>query len=322
MALANMVVFNKWTYTTTTELLAQEINLFNEATRGAIILRNANNGGDFSEQQFWQTVNLTRRRDAYGSGDVSAVNLQMLVDTMVKVAGGTFPINIPPSQFTWLNLNPELGAATIAKMLAPQIMQDMLNTAVSALAGALRQAGTTQHDASPGASGAELFNPANVVLAKAKFGDRSGQIVCWVVHSKPMHDYWGNAVANANQLYTYGTVAVISDPFGARFVVSDIPALVITGTPTDYVSLGLVPGAALIERNDDFFANIDTTNGKENIQRTYQAEWSYNLGIKGFTWDKTSGGKSPNNAALALGTNWDQTVTSFKDLPGVVLRTQ
>ncbi len=319
MALSNMVVFNKQTYSTTVELIAQEIELFNNATNNAIVLRNASNAGDFSDMQFWQMQNVTRRRDAYGNGDVSAVDLQMLVDTMVKVAGGTYPINIPPNQFNWLNLNPELGPIMIAKMLAPQIMQDMLNTAVAALAGALRQANLTVWDASALTGGAEKWNPANANLGKAKFGDRSGQIVCWVVHSKSMHDYYGNAIANANQLYVYGTINVTRDPFGAVFVVSDIPALVLAGP--EYASLGLVTGAALIERNDDFFANIATLNGKENITRTYQAEWSYNLGIKGFTWDKTSGGKSPNNAALALGTNWDQTVTSFKDLPGVVVIT-
>jgi hypothetical protein len=39
------------------------------------------------------------------------------------------------------------------------------------------------------------------------------------------------------------------------------------------------------------------------------------------SWDKTNGGRSPTSAALAVGTNWDRTATSIKDLGGVVLRT-
>lgn len=323
MALTNVVVFNKWVYTTVNELVTQQIDLFNAASRGAIILRNDNNTGDYSDATFWQLLGgAVRRRNAYGSGAVTPIDLQMLVDTMVKVAGGTPPINIPPVMFNWIDMNPEEGAMQIARQLAPQMMQDMLNTAVAALSAALRGVAAVNNDISGGTGGAELMSPAALNATMAKFGDRSGAIVAWVVHSKPMHDYYGNAIANANELYRYETIAVTSDPFGKVFVMSDIPSLVVAGSPTDYISLGLVPGAALVARNDDFFQNIETTNGDENILRTYQAEWSYNLGIKGFTWDKTNGGKSPTNAALATSTNWDQTVTSIKDLAGVVLRTQ
>jgi hypothetical protein len=322
--LNNVQVFNRYAYSTVSELVAQQIALFNAATRGAIILRQASdNDGDFSEQTFWQLMSgAIRRRDPYSDGDVSAIDLQMLVDAMVKVAGGTPPINIPPVMFDWIGHNPEEGGVVIGQQLAPLMVQDMLNTAVSALAAALANQSSNFLDISGGTGGAELFSPAAIVDAKAKLGDRSGAIAAWVTHSKPMHNYWGGAVANATRLFTYGTVAVVSDPFGAPMIMADIPALVIAGSPTDYISLGLVPGAAIVERNDDFTQNIDTRNGGENIRRTYQAEWSYNLGLKGFTWDKTNGGKAPNAASIATGTNWDKTATSFKDLGGVALRTQ
>ena len=43
--------------------------------------------------------------------------------------------------------------------------------------------------------------------------------------------------------------------------------------------------------------------------------------MKGYTWDKANGGKSPNDAALALSTNWDRTATSHKDTAGVKVTT-
>jgi len=324
MSLNNVAVFNRYTYRTVSEVVAQQLELFNAATRGAIILRSASdNDGDFSDATFWQLMaGAIRRRDPYASGAVAGIDLQMLVDTMVKIAGGTPPINIPPVMFDWIGHNPEEGAAVIALQLGPLMVQDMLNTAVAALAAALSNQAANFLDVSGGSGGAELFSPTNIVLAKQKLGDRSGAIAAWVVHSKPMHNYWSGAVANASQLFTYGTVAVVSDPFGVPFIMSDVPALVVAGSPTDYISLGLVPGAALVERNTDFTQNIDTRNGDENILRTYQAEWSYNMGLKGFTWDKTNGGKAPTAATIATGTNWDKTATSWKDLAGVALRTQ
>lgn len=316
-------IFNKYAYTTVSELVAQQIELFNAATNGAIILQAGSNPGNYNESTFWQLLSgAIRRRDPFTMGDVAGIDLTMLLETMVKVAGGTPPINIPPVMFDWIGLNPEQGGVQIGKQLAPLMVQDMLNTAVAALAAALANQASNTLDVSGGSGGAELFTPANQVLAMAKLGDRSSAIAAWVVHSKPMHNFWSQAITNAQNLYTYGTINVVRDPFGKPMIMSDIPALVIAGSPTDYLNLGLVPGAALVQRNNDFTQNIDTRNGKENIERTYQAEWSYNLGIKGFTWDKTSGGAAPSNAALATGSNWDKIVTSHKDLAGVVLRTQ
>ena len=78
----------------------------------------------------------------------------------------------------------------------------------------------------------------------------------------------------------------------------------------------------MIDDNGDFDQNIETTNGNENIQRTIQSEWTYNTGVKGFTWDKANGGASPNTAALATSDNWNRVATSHKNLGGVVIETR
>jgi hypothetical protein len=324
MGLSTVQIFNKYAYETTSELVAQQVDLFNAATRGTIVLKNANdNNGDFSDSTFWQLLSgAVRRRDPYSDANVASIEMTMLLDTMVKVAAGTPPINMPPVMFNWINQDPKLGGVKIAQDLAQLIIQDMLNLAVGAAASALANQPSNFLDVSAGAGALGLFTPSNIVSGKAKLGDRSGAIAAWVVHSKPMHDFWGNNIANAQQLFRYGDVAVVSDPFGAPMIMSDSPSLVIAGSPTDYVSLGLVPGAVVVERNNDMEVNIDISNGGENIRRTYQGEWSFNLGVKGFTWDKTNGGRAPTNAAIATGTNWDKTATSFKDLAGIALRTQ
>ena len=141
------------------------------------------------------------------------------------------------------------------------------------------------------------------------------------MHSAPMHALYGNNLANGERLFTYGTVNVMRDPFGKLLVMTDCPNLVTVGTPSVYHILGLVPGAVMIDQNNDFTANEESKNGDENIIRTYQAEWSYNVGVKGFSWDKGNGGKSPTDAALFTSTNWDKYATDNKDLAGVVVET-
>lgn len=145
------------------------------------------------------------------------------------------------------------------------------------------------------------------------------------MHSTPQHDIFDQALTNTTQLFSFGTVQVREDGFGRRYVVTDSPSLSVTsGSPavTDYYTLGLVQNAIVVEDNNDFFANMETSNGTENIQRTWQAEYTFNLSMKGYTWDTTNGGKSPTDAEIATGTNWDKTATSLKDTAGVAVKSR
>lgn len=320
MALSDLAVFSEYTYEAMTETIAQQIDLFNAASRGVISLSSAAHQGDYSERAFYAKISgLVRRRNAYGSGAVSAKTLAHLVDTMVKIAGGTPPVRLDPGQFKWIQRNPEEAGAALGQQLAGDMLADMLNIGVTACYAALSQVTAIKYDATSDTP--DTLTPASLNKGAAKFGDRSSDILAWLVHSTPMHDYYGNAIANANQLFTYGTVNVIADPFGRVFIVTDAPGLIAAGSPNIYHNLGLVSEAIRVEQNNDFTDNYENKNGDENIQRTYQAEWSYNLGVKGFSWDKTNGGKSPTDAALGTATNWDKFATSNKDIAGVIVET-
>ncbi|MGF2075845.1 major capsid protein, partial [Enterococcus casseliflavus] len=84
-------------------VLAQQVQLFNSATRGGIVLRTAAHQGDFSDTAFYQKISgLVKRRNAYGSGSVSEKILEHLLDTSVKVAAGTPPVRIDPHWFQWI----------------------------------------------------------------------------------------------------------------------------------------------------------------------------------------------------------------------------
>lgn len=319
MALSDLAVFSEYVYTAQTEVLRQKVELFNAATRGGIVLAAVAHQGDYSDATLWAKISgLVRRRNAYGTGAVSAKELAMLVDTMVKVAAGTPPVNMPPGMFEWIQRNPEEGGAIVGQQLAVDTMADMLNTAILACAAALSGVAAVVSDGTAGLATVKSFNNA-----QALFGDAYNDLVCWVMHSKPLFDIFGSALTNAEGLFSFGSVNVKTDPFGRIFVISDSPSLFdAVPTPDQYKTLGLVAGAIRVHQNGDFTDNMQTINGQENIQRNYQAEWSYELGIKGFAWDKTNGGKSPNDAALGTATNWDRYATSVKDLAGVLLKTQ
>ncbi len=321
MALSDLSVFSEYTYDAMTEVIAQQIELFNAASRNTIVLSTQAHQGDYSDRAFWKKISgLVRRRNAYGSGAVTAKTLQHLTDTMVKVGGGTAPVNLDPGQFRWIQMNPEEAGAALGQQLAKDMLADMLNTGITSTRAALSQVSTVLYNATALSPNTLIAN--HLLGGAGLFGDMMNEIQAWIVHSKPMTDFYGAALTNTAQLFTYGTVNVLSDPFGRIFVVTDASGLVTVGSPNTYHTLGLVPGAISVDQNDDFDDNYETSNGDENIKRTYQAEWSYNLGIKGFAWDKTNGGKSPTDAALATATNWDRYATSDKDLAGVLVNTR
>lgn len=324
MALSDLAVYSEYAYSAFSETLRQQVDLFNTATGGAIMLQSAAHQGDFSDVAFFAKVTggLVRRRDAYGSGTVAEKVLKHLVDTSVKVAAGTPPVRLDPGQFRWIQQNPEVAGAAMGQQLAVDTMADMLNVGLGSVYSALSQVSDVVYDATANTDAADkLPTWNNLNNGQAKFGDQSSQIAAWIMHSTPMHKLYGSNLTNGERLFTYGTVNVVRDPFGKLLVMTDSPNLFAAGTPNVYHILGLVPGGVLIGQNNDFDANEETKNGDENIIRTYQAEWSYNIGVKGFAWDKANGGKSPTDAALFTSTNWDKYATSHKDLAGVVVKT-
>ena len=60
--------------------------------------------------------------------------------------------------------------------------------------------------------------------------------------------------------------------------------------------------------------------GSDNLYFRWQAEYSYNLKLKGCAYN-TGTGANPTNAAVANASNWTTKVADNKLLPGVIIKT-
>lgn len=316
----DLAIFNKQVYTGMTETVDQQLEAFNEKSNNALVLApSSSNMGDYAIEASFKVISgLVRRRNVAASTAVTATNLQQLKKTSVKVAAGSPPITFEPGQYRWILESPERAAVVIADQLAKAMLRDQLNTAITGLVAAISANTAAINTITTTASIASLTATA------AKFGDRLASIRAWVVHSKVMNDIWQANLLNSSQLFRFGDVAILEDPFGRKFIMTDSPALIKAKsgeeTADSYYSLGLVEQAALVEPNNDFDATMVDATGKENIQRTYQAEWSYNLGLYGYSWNSAAGGASPTDTALGTSTNWTQVASSVKDTAGVLLK--
>jgi hypothetical protein len=311
-----MQVFNEYIMPATLETLDQMLVAFNQASNGAIVLSPDGFVGDFLQESFFQTLAAAQRRvDRYAAnGAATVTDLTELKNSSVKVAGGFGPIRYEPSQMTWLERPTVQGIEVASRAFAEILLKDQLNTAIAALVAAITAQATATNDVSAtlGISQAALNN------AHAKFGDASQSLVAQVMQGTTWHKLVGQAIANSTNLFVAGNVRVV-DILGKVTVVTDAPALMQAGTPNKEIILSLVPGAALVSDGRDIISNVQTSNGKERIETTIQTDYTFGLGLKGYTWDQTNGGKSPTDAELATGTNWDKTATSIKHTAGVAL---
>lgn len=315
MSLSQMQVFNQYVQPAVIETLAQMVEKFNAASRGAIVLTTTGFTGDFLQQSFWAAVHSAQRRvDRYAAqGAASATDLTALKMSAVKIAGGFGPIRFEPSQMTWLSKPTAEGIEVISRNLAEALMRDQLNSAIIALRAAIANQATATNDVS--ASAGMTYGAIND--GHAKFGDASGNIIANVMTGAVYHKLIGLNLSNAQQLFQAGNVTVV-DMLGKAIVVTDAPGLYVAGAPNKSHVLGLVAGAATVFDAGDLITNIETSNGQTRIETTMQADYSFGLALKGYTWDEANGGKSPTDAEIATATNWDKVATDIKHTAGVV----
>lgn len=315
MALINMEVFNQYLMEATIETLDQDVEKFNGASGGAIVLTSEGFEGDFMERSFYASLHSAKRRvDRYAAnGTPSATALSQLLEASVKVAGGFGPITFEPGQMSWLQKNEAEAIEMMSRNLSEVMIQDQLNAGISGAVAAISNQASATNDVSATAG----INYSNLNDTHALFGDASGSLVAQVMRGSVYHKLIGANLTNTPTLFQSSNVTMV-DILGKIIVVTDADALYEAGTPNKDKVLSLTGGGIVVSDGSDIITNVETSNGKDRIETTMQADYTFGLGLKGYTWDTTNGGKSPTDAEIATGTNWDLTATSIKHTAGVI----
>lgn len=315
MALSDMKVYNDDIVGTTIELLGQKTDQFNAASGGAIVLSTAAWRGDFSRESFFNQIASAKRRvDRYAANaDQAATALTQGEHVGVKVAGGFGPVLFEPAQMTWLMEDPASAIRAISEGFSDALLADQLNTAVGAAVAAVGGNTALVNDVS--ATAGISLNALNG--SHAKFGDQSQLLITDVMTGATWHSLVDKALTNSSQLFVSGNVLVV-DVLGKRYVISDIPALYETGTPNKAKVLSVVANGIIVDNASDIISNVDTSNGKTRIETTWQADYTFGLKLKGYSWDATNGGKSPTDAELFTASNWDKAVAENKHTLGTL----
>lgn len=310
MALGDFQIFNGSAYNAFMNTLQQEVDLFNAATRNAIMLTSVAFQGDKNELAAFESIaSLVGNRDPSATSANTEHALAELLKIDIKVGWGLPNISYTNASFDWTQRDPSEAGTLFGEEVAKGAMAYMLNSALTSYIAAVDDADVT-YDGTAAVASLESLN-----LGAGKFGDRQADITAWVMHSKSMNDIYGQALANSNQLFTFGSIRVIEDGHGRPLIMTDSDALHFDNTGTEnYYQCGIVSGGISVQEQGDYRNYTVTDMAPVNPRELLTATGSFGLGIKGYTFDSSV--VQPDDAALALVTNWTR-VGALKDGAGV-----
>ncbi|KWZ53295.1 hypothetical protein WK57_30370 [Burkholderia ubonensis] len=308
------------------ETLTQNSNAFNEASQGAIQLSTISRRGDFSQEAFFQVLaGMVSRRDTTSQSAAADQNLTQDEWISVKLNRKIGPVNQSRDSFRKIMMGKteEEMSFILGQMAGKGMQLDMLNTAVLAARAALAAQASVYR---PVAAAGTMKTTA-LVDGLAAFGDAASQIVCWVMHSKTYYDLVKEQITN--NIFGVSNFAVANASpvtLNRPVLVTDSDSLLVSSgsgstATTDYFTLGLTAGGAIVENTEEEELIVQDVTGNENLAVRMQGEFAYNVGVKGFKWD-LSQGANPTNAALGNGANWKAVRQSFKDFAGVVIKSK
>jgi hypothetical protein len=313
------------------DAINQKIDLFGANSGDAIMLAGLTTNGDYVRRKFVKDIRSAaryRRDPATAAGTGSATAYQELEGVKVKIGGGFGPVTVPNSVLMWVSEggdpSAEVSAALteIANQYVEAYLQDQLNTGIAAVSAAIETNTDVTLDQSAIVANLTQKDLNN---ALALFGDKQGDVVTWVMHSGAYNALIDDGLTNATALDTVGGVVINQGTIGGQgrsIVFTDSPALAYhDGTRDVYKVLGLTAGSVDITTVKEI-SMMNNITGADNLSTVWQANYDFQLGLKGYTWDITNGGAAPTDAELATGTNWDKIVTDNKNTAGVCVIVQ
>lgn len=321
--LSDFKIYEEQFYAGRNEWLQQNADVFNAASVGALRFVTQKRKGQYEQESFFKHItSLITRRDVTLTSAVTDKKLEQDELVGVKVNRRIGPVAVNKDAFRKVGMDPEMFSFVLGQQIAPDMQVDYANAAISACAAALR--GQTALVTDKLAGGAGTMRHTYLSNALAKFGDASGRIVAWVMHSKPFYDLVSQSMTD--NVFEVGGMVVkggIPPTLGKPTIVVDSPALVeASGSSSNsYITLGLTADGVVIEQSEEQEIVSQLITGTENVGVRIQGEHAYNVSVKGFAWDILNGGSNPTDSALATSTNWDYKFHDVKLAAGIVLLT-
>lgn len=317
----SLTVLQQKVQTVATQLLANQLNVWNGVSGSTLIMGSNVQTKDLIEQLSWALIDgLVSERNAFAAPGTPAdqkVMAQML-ENSVRLDGKVGPLVITSGMLDKLNQSITQIAAVVSTQAAQGMIAQFVATAAKSAQAAIKStsyAGVVTAQPAPVAEGripvgAKFPTLIDMELATVPFGDNMSNIRAWVM-SGAQYIYFKayDVLTNPVELFNIDTVRVMQDSSGRRFIITDQAGL------GDDV-LGLAQGAVILNAGALTMAS-GTVLGEENIKNVLQGEFSYDLAIKGYklkaATTAVAGTRSFKMSDVITSANWEKIANAGVD---------
>ena len=313
---SNFIIYQDEFFAGAFEVIQQNVQVFNAASRGTIRLLPGLHRGNFEREAFFTNVSggLIGRRDPTSTAAATSNPLGMDDATAPKLSRIIGPVEDTESAFKKISENPSVMSYILGQQVGPEMFQDHLKAGILACDAALNGVAALEYDA-----GGATITTSHLFNVLAKMGDQASRVLAWVMHS---HTYFQLCLSQVTDKITNVTDQVIqaASPItlGRPVIVTDCAQLALAGTTTRYVTLGLVAGGITIKESEEQTIATQRVLGKANITQILQGEYAITVRIKGFDY---TGAANPNDATIGSSANWTRVASDVKSCAGVRLLT-
>jgi len=304
------------------EVLSQNLNVFNGVSLNTMRLIAKKLPGDFTYEAFFTEISgLDSYRDTTSVDGVDDLKMSQNELTSVKLNRKIGPVAETVDGWKKLGKSIKEMSYILGKMAGEALTKSYLTRSIIAVQTAIESIGATAHY--PGTAAKINYSVLN--SGNKLFGDASGNIITYLMHSTPYHDLVGTGIEETlDTVATYGIKEGKTYSLNRRVIVTDDSALVntdgVSSGVDSYYTLGLVSGAVTATQSEETTTVMDLISDTANISYRYRADYAFNVEVKGFQYVVATG-KQPTDATLGDTASWDQQVTSIKNGPGIIIET-
>lgn len=303
---SDMIIYNQLAETAYLERLQDNLNVFNQASGGAIVYRNELIKGDFDLETFYKVGGSISHRDVNSVAKPTGQKIGMGEKAGVKTPYKYGPYESTEEAFKRRARSTAEFAQLVGQDLADALMVGRLQYGLAAVKAAISGNANMSVTGSIAVDGRKALTKA-----MRPMGDKFGRIALWVMNSDTYFDLVDEALTN--QIYGESEIVVyggLPGTLGKPVLVTDLVG--------DNDAFGLQAGAVTITESQVPGFRLYDINDQENLAVGARAEGAFNIDLLGYSWD-TAKGENPTLDQLGASANWKKHATSDKMTAGTYL---
>jgi len=298
------------------EALQMNVNVWNAASAGTIILSAESMKGNFEKKAIFKELSsssIMKHRDPSSVAAITAETLDQIEQIGVKLNRYSF-IQKTADAFAKLAMDPDATFSQIVGVATAQAqVEDAVNTIIGAVSGAIQSEATMVMG-----DGTKEMTFTDVNALRFAYGDKFDRVKALWMHSSTASKF---VDLNINEkMDNVGGITINTGKFASL----GLPVIIV-----DSPSFGMTAGKAVLALTDEAGIVIDSEAPRtyvdfdptsENTMLRIKRETAMNILVKGYSY--TKGTVSPTNAVLSNKTSWGKFATDMKNTAGVVFNSK